>query len=171
MRKTTLIAIPTAVLLLSGAGLAGTSLASASVASPAHSAASGTEHFYLMTTQASAARYTVIATGVFTAGGVDISGNKIDTVKLTGGGFKINHGGVDHVITQQINPRTCLAKFVVSGKFTVFAGTGAYKGISGSGKALVDVLAIGARKNGQCNMNANPAFSEETITATAHVTL
>ena len=86
-RIVALVGAATMATLVSGAGLAAAS------ASPASPAASGTEHFYLMTTQPSASRYSVIATGLFTAGGTDVSGSKSDLVKLPGGSFKINHGG------------------------------------------------------------------------------
>lgn len=164
MRKTlaALAATAGAIALVTGAGLAAAS------ASPA---ASGTEHFSLMTTVPSASKYTIIASGVFTAGGVDISGNSTDTAKFANGTFKIHHGGKVKVVKEQLNPKTCLELAIVKVTFTLGGGTGAYKGLSGSGKATINVLAIGSRSKGQCNPNANPLHNEETITATAHVKL
>jgi hypothetical protein len=155
-----------AATVASGAGLA---VASASTVHRA--ATSGTEHFSLMTTEASTSKYVVIASGLFTAGGVDLSGNTVDRVKLSNGGFKINHAGPIHVIKEQFNPKTCLGVFVVTGKFTLEGGTGAYKGISGSGKALISGTFIARRTKGQCNPNATPLVAEQTITATANVSL
>jgi hypothetical protein len=132
---------------------------------------SGTEHFSLMTTQPSASKYVVIASGLFTAGGVDVSGNVVDLVKLTGGTFKINHGTSVHITKEQFNPKTCLEVFAATAKFTVGHGTGAFKGISGSGKAVITDIAIASRSHGHCNMNANPAVNEQTISATGHVSL
>jgi hypothetical protein len=147
-----------------GAGLA--------AASTGPAATSGTEHFHLMTTQASANRYVVVATGVFTAGGIDLSGNTTDTVKLPHGTFKIHHGGKARVIKESMNQKTCLGQFEVESGFTLGNGTGVYKKISGSGKAIISVLAIAARtKKGACNFNANPATNEQTISATAHIKL
>lgn len=167
MRKTmaVLASGAAATMLVSGA-----SLASAS-ARPADRAASGTEHFYLMTTQRSASRYAVIATGVFTAGGTDISGSTTDLVKLPGGSFKIHHGTQVHVIKEQLNQKTCLAVFEGTARFTIGNGTGKYKGISGSGKAVISEQAIARRSKGACNLNLNPAVNEQTITAKAHVKL
>jgi hypothetical protein len=154
-----------AAMLSSGAGLAAAS------ASTAAAAKSGTEHFSLMTTQPSASKYVVIASGLFTAGGVDVSGNKVDLVKLPGGSFKINHGTAVHVLREHLNAKTCLENFAATAKFTLGHGKGVYKGISGSGKALISGLAIARRAKGKCDLNVNPVVSQQTITATAHVSL
>ena len=155
-----------ATMIASGAGLA---LAGTSTSQ--RSAASGTEHFSLMSTQPSASKYVVIASGLFTAGGTDTSGNTVDSMKLTGGTLKINHNFPTHVVKEQFNQKTCLETFVATSKFTVEDGTGTYKGISGSGSARISGLAIARRTAGKCNMNANPTVSEQTIVATAHVHL
>jgi len=153
------------------AALSSAGVADASVRAAATSG-SGTEHFYLMTTQPAESTYTVIATGVFTAGGTDIAGNTTDTVKLPGGTFKINHGGQPHVVKQHLDPRTCLGVFEATAKFTLGGGTGKYAGITGSGNATVDDLAIAARNaKGVCNFNANPVVNEQTITAMGQVKL
>lgn len=164
--RITIVGAVAATMIASGAGLA---LASAGTVQ--RSASSGTEHFSLMTTQPSASKYVVIASGLFTAGGTDVSGNTVDSVRLTGGTFKINHNFPTHVIKEQLNSKTCLEEFAVTSKFTLEDGTGKYKGISGSGKALISGLAIARRTGGKCNGNANPTVSEQTITASAHVHL
>jgi hypothetical protein len=153
------------------AALCGTGLASAS-ASAAAPSASGTEHLYLMTTQPSASRYSIIATGVFTAGGTDISGSKTDTASVNGGTFKVHHPGNVHIIKQEVNAKTCLGQFEATAGFTLGGGTGAYRKLAGSGKALISELAIFPRNSkGVCNTNGNPVVNEQTITATAHVGL
>jgi hypothetical protein len=152
-----------ALVLLGGAGLAAAS------ASP--SATSGTEHFYLMTTQPSASKYTIIAAGVFTAGGTDTSGSTSDTAKFATGTFKIHHPGAVHVVKEQINEKTCLGVAIIKVSFTLGNGTGAYKSLSGSGTATINDLAIFPRSKGSCNTNGNPLSNEQTITATAHVKL
>jgi hypothetical protein len=150
--------------------LGGTAVAGASTHSGG--ARSGTEHFYLMTTLPSASRFEVIATGLFTAGGTDIAGSTIDTVKLPGGTFKVNHGGPVHVIKQQVNPKTCFAVFEATAKIKLGGGTGKYAGITGSGNATINDLGIAPRTaKGACNLNGNPVANEETITATASVKL
>jgi hypothetical protein len=155
-----------ATMIASGAGLA-----LASVGTAQRPASSGTEHLSLMTTQPSASKYVVIASGLFTAGGVDVSGSNVDTVKLTGGTFKINHNFPPQHLKEQLNPKTCLEQFGLTSKFTVEDGTGKYKGISGTGTARISALAIARRTGGKCNPNANPSVSQETINATAHVHL
>jgi hypothetical protein len=166
MRKTMAVLAST----VAAAGLVAGGLATAS-ASSATSAASGTEHFSLMTTSPSASKYVIIASGVFTGGGVDKSGNTTDTAKFANGSFKIHHGGKLKILKEQVNQKTCLAMFVAKAKFTLGGGTGAYKGISGSGTATISELAIAPRSKGQCNPNANPLHNEETISATGHVKL
>jgi|HubBroStandDraft_4_1064222.scaffolds.fasta_scaffold80962_3 hypothetical protein len=155
-----------ATMIASGAGFA---LASSST--PQRPAASGTEHFSLMSTQPSASKYVMIASGVFTASGTDTSGNNVDTVKLTGGTFKINHNFPPQHLKENLNQKTCLETFSLTSKFTLEDGTGKYKGISGSGSARISALAIARRSAGKCNPNANPTVSEQTIIATAHVHL
>jgi len=166
--------------VMSGAGLAAANASPARPAGavrlagavrPADTASSGTEQFYLMTTLPGGSRYQVIATGLFTAAGIDISGNTTDTVRLPGGSFKINHGGPFHIIKESLNPKTCVGVFEATGGFTVGGGTGKYKGISGSGKATISDLFLAPRTKGTCNVNATPVANQETITGKASVRL
>jgi len=125
-----------------------------------------------MTTQPSASKYVIIASGVFTAGGTDREGSKTDTAKFANGTFKIHHGGALHVIKEKVNPKTCLAQFAGTVKFTLGGGTGADKGIIGSGTAKISDLEIAKRSSkGACNPNAAPSSNEETSTGTAHIKL
>ncbi len=152
-----------AVVLVTGVGLAAAS------ASPAGT--SGTEHLYLMTTQPSGAKSELIASGVFTAYGTDIAGSTVDTAHLTGGTFKITHNSGFKILKESVNAKTCFAVFEAKTKFTLGSGTGAYKGISGSGTAIITELEITAKSKGKCNPNVNPVANEETITGTGHVSL
>ena len=165
MRKTTAALITAATTALAtGAGLATAS------ASPTPAASSGTEHFYLMTTSGTSNRSSLIAEGVFTAAGVDIStGPSTDTVQLPGGTFKINHPGGNG--NPKVNPATCFVTYTGTAKFTLSGGTGKYKGIAGSGEAVITIVAIAARSHGACSENANPLAWHQTITGTAHVHL
>lgn len=156
------------IAVAAAAGGMGLAAANASATAPANA---GTEHFYLMTTQPSAAKYEVIATGVFTKSGTDIAGSKADTVKLANGSFKVNHAGPFHIIKQEVNTKTCFAVFEASAGLKLSGGTGAYKGISGSGTATITDTAIAPKSKGKCNLNANPVANEETIVAKAHVKL
>ncbi len=153
---------------VTAAALAVSGVAVASAATPA---ASGTEHFQLMTTSPSQhAPSTIIATGVFTAGGVDHAGNKADTVTFPGGSFKINHSRGHG--KQSFNPKTCL--FVISqhGTFKLSSGTGKYAGISGHGTYQLSIMAVAARNaKGACSQKAPPVAWEQVIKASGPVTL
>lgn len=160
------VGLATAAMLASGAGFA--LAASPAGATTIH----GNEHFALMTTQPSAARYVVIANGLFTAGGVDIAGAKVDLVKLPTGTFRVHHGGAITVIRNTLNPLTCLATFTGKVAITIGQGTGQFKGISGSGTATVNSVAIFTKnKQHRCATGKNPAQLEQTIGASATVSL
>lgn len=159
--------------VLSGAGLAAANAGTGSPVRAASTAAAskGTEQFYLMTTLPSASQYQVIVTGLFTASGVDISGNTTDTVRLPGGTFKVHHGGNIHIIKESVNPKTCVAMFEGTAGLTIGNGTGKYKGISGSGKATISSLFLARRTKGVCNPNLTPVANQQTIVAKASVKL
>ena len=59
--------------------VAGTGLTAASASQVGASVRSGFEHFQIMTTSETTSRQSIIATGLFTAGGVDHSGARVDT--------------------------------------------------------------------------------------------
>jgi hypothetical protein len=126
---------------------------------------SGTQHFQLMTTSATSNRASIIAHGaVFTAGGVDIQGNKTDLVKFPGGTFRIRHSAGRG--PQHFNPRTCLIQISQHGTYRLFHGTGRFKGISGHGKYHFTILAVGARNaKGQCSQTKPPTAFQQIITA------
>jgi len=119
-------------------------------ASPARSAVSGTEHFQLMSTSATSNTASVIATGVFTAGGVARSGTPAGTFVFPAGSFKVAHS--KGTGTQTFNRKTCLLTVNLKGTYKIFGGTGRYAGISGSGKFQLSSLVVTARAAGKCTM-------------------
>jgi hypothetical protein len=140
------------------------------LAVPAGAAAvSGTEHFQLMSTSATSNTASVIASGVFTAGGLDHMGSKVDTLVFSNGSFKIAHS--KGTGTPKLNPKTCLFTLNLHGTIALSGGTGAYKGISGKGTYQLSELAILARSGGKCTMNKPPTSVQVLIKATASVTL
>ena len=144
--------------------MAVTGVTAASAASPAGArpGVSGTEHFSVMTTSPTSTRDSAIATGVFTAGGVDISGRTVDTLKFPGGTFKVNHGAAHG--KQTLNPKTCLFTASETGTYTISSGTGIYTGISGQGTAKISILAIAARNSkGQCSQTRTPVAWQQVI--------
>lgn len=127
----------------------------ASASPAARSAVSGTEHFQVVGTSATSNTPGVIATGVFTAGGVDHTGAQVDTLVFPNGSFKVAHKGTT---THTFNPKTCLLADGGKSTLTLYGGTGAYAGISGSGTSELNVLAIAARSGGKCSMTKPVAF-------------
>src|SRR5215472_400386 len=128
------VTVAAAAAVIGGAGLA---------AASTHTGVSGTEHFQLMTTSATAPTSSIIASGVFTATGVDHSGNKVDTVDFPGGSLQIAHS--NGTGTQHFDPTTCLMTISRHGTYKLQNGTGKYAGISGSGKYQFTGLGIGAK--------------------------
>jgi hypothetical protein len=141
----------------------------AGAAPTVRSAASGTENFQIMTTSATATTIPVIAYGLFTAAAVDHTGNKVDTLVFSNGSFKINHSNVP--VTIKVNPKTCLLQGSGTGKVTLFGGTGAYKGISGTPVATLSILAIAAKSAGKCSQTKPPVAFQQLIKASGKITL
>ncbi len=164
--------------------LTGLTAASASPAHPARAAqpaartashqvraaTRGTEHFQLMTTSPTSSNSTIIASGVFTAGGVDHSGNKTDKVVFPDGTFKIRHSKGHG--PQKFDAKTCLFSIRQHGRYKLKDGTGAYAGIKGHGRYRLNILAVGARNaNGKCSNRKPPVAFEQVIKAHGPVRL
>jgi hypothetical protein len=146
--------------------LGGASLAAAS----ARTAVSGTEHFQLMTTSATSKTSSVIATGVFTAGGTDTrTTNSTDTVTFPTGTFVITHS--KGTGTQSFNPKTCLLKANLTGTYTLGSGTGAYANLSGSGTYQLSILAVAAKSGGTCSKTLPPPTFQQVIDTSGPVSL
>lgn len=142
----------------------------AAAAAPSSSGASGIEHFQAMSTSDTSNRTTLIAHGVFTAGGVDIStGNTTDTFKFPNGTIRVRHS--PGTGPQSFNPRTCLGTVHQHGTYTLLGGTGKYAGISGHGRFQLDVLLVGARSHGKCSQNKPLVAFELIIRASGPVHL
>jgi hypothetical protein len=158
-----------AVTVVAAGAIAVPGLTAAAAVPAARPAVSGTEAFQLVTTTAASQNESVIATGVFTAGGVDHQGNKVDTIKLPGGTFKIAHGPGKG--SQKFNPNTCLTTINERGAYKVEGGTGRYAGISGHGTSQVSVEVIAARSKGVCSATLVPVAYQQIITASGPVHL
>jgi hypothetical protein len=163
MRKT-LAAVIGAVSVT--AVLGGASLAAAS----ARTAASGTEHFQLMTTSATSKTSSIIATGVFTTGGTSTdTSNTTATVKFPNGTFVITHSKGTGTVS--FNPKTCLLKGNLKGTYKLGSGTGAYAHLSGSGTFQASVLGVGAKSGGKCSQKLPPVAFQQVIRAAGPVHL
>lgn len=137
-------------------------------AATAGSAVSGTENFQVVSTSSTASTLSAIVTGVFTAGGVDHPGRTADTLVFPKGSFKVTHKGTT---TSSLNPKTCLLTVSGPATITLSGGTGAYVGISGSGRAQLSILAIAARSGGKCSTTLPPVTFQQIIKGTAQVSL
>ena len=159
------VVVAAGTVAVSGLAPASASPAASPVAKPAASlSASGTEHFQIMTTSETARRTHMIADGVFTAGGTDVSGNKTDTIIFSGGTFKIRHFAGHG--KQSFDPATCLLSVNERGNYKVEDGTGTYAGISGHGRYHLRILAVAARNsNGKCSQRKQPVAFEQIIRA------
>lgn len=162
MRKiiTSALTAAAAAAVVGGAGLA---------AASSHTGVSGTEHFQLMTASATSNSSSVIASGVFTAPGVDHQGNKVDTVDFPGGTVQIAHS--HGTGTQHFDPRTCLMTIDMHGTYKLVKGTGKYAGITGNGKYQLSILAIGAKSGGKCTRSQPPVAWQQEINASGPVSL
>jgi hypothetical protein len=151
------------------AGAIAVSGVAVAAAAPHAARAAGVEQFQLMSTSATSSTSSIIARGVFTAGGVDHGGNKVDTAVFPGGSFKIAHS--KGTGSQSFNPKTCLMTINQHGTYKLSGGTGRYAGISGSGKYQVSILGVGARSGGKCSRSKPPVAFQQIIKAAGPVKL
>jgi hypothetical protein len=156
------------VVAVAGA-MAATGLTAASASQAAGS--SGTEFFQIVNTSAANnAPASIIARGVFTAGGVTHPGNKVNTVVFPNGTFKITPS--KGTGTPRFNARTCLATIALNGTYRLSGGTGAYAGISGHGIYRLNILIVGARNAaGKCSNKLPPTAFQQIIRAQGPVSL
>jgi hypothetical protein len=157
MSRTFVVGITTVVaaLMISVFGLVGAS------ASPN---AAGTEHFRIMSTVATSQKLSVIATGRFTAGGIDIPGKAVDKLVFPGGTFKIKYHST--TFKANLNSRTCLFTEFQRGTYQLTGGAGSYSGIRGSGAFELRILGVFARNSkGQCTHLSAPATYQSVVTA------
>ena len=158
------------VVAVAGA-VAATGLTAASASPAGAPGSSGFQHFQLMTTSATSSTASIIATGsVFTAGGVDHTGNRVDTAVFPDGTFKITHS--PGTGTPRFNPRTCLGVIALNGTYQLSHGTGAYAGISGHGIYRVNIILVAGRNSaGKCSTKLPPVAFQQIIKAQGPVNL
>jgi hypothetical protein len=159
-----------AVMAAAAASIAATGITAASAAPRTGPAVSGTEHFQLMSTSATSKTSSIIATGVFTAGGTDTrTSSSTATETFPTGTFVITHS--KGTGTQSFNPKTCLLKVNLKGTYSLGSGTGAYANISGSGTYQLSILAVGAKSGGTCSRALPPVAFQQVIRASGPVSL
>ncbi len=156
------------VLVACGIAVAASAAAFVSPALASASPSSGIEHFRIVS--ANNQPGSIIAKGVFNAGGTDYPGNSTDLASFPGGAFAIHHPG--GTFTFSVNPKTCLARESGSGDFSLNRGYGVYAGIKGSGTYVFKGQATFPRlPNGTCNLSrsAQPTSQQQVITASGPV--
>ena len=152
--------------------LAATGLTAASASQAASN--SGFEHFQILNTSgAPSVPASIIARGLFTAGGTvtnTTGGSPTGTVTFPDGTFAITHSRGTG--TPRFNPKTCLGVLVLNGTYTLGQGTGAYAGISGHGIYRLNILFVAARNSaGKCSGTLPPAAFQQIIKAQGPVSL
>lgn len=149
--------------ILAGAALA-VAAALVSACGASATAATNTETFSAITTNPGSGVASVIATGDFTAGGnavITSAPHAKETFHFANGTFTLvicnsavcRAKGFKH---QNLNLTTCLYTKTNFGHYTLTDGTGAYKGISGSGKISASLRAAYPLVKGKCPSNDKP---------------
>jgi hypothetical protein len=152
----------TAVAAMGGAGIA---------VAGTHAPAAKAESFQMMTTSPTAPTSSVIATGAFTAPGVDHESQRGNTATFVfpNGTVRLRHSAGTG--PQSFNPKTCLLTLNLHGTYRVTGGTGKYAGITGGGTYKLNILAIGARSGGKCSQTKAPVAFHQVINARGTVKL
>jgi hypothetical protein len=158
------------------------------VASAAGATKGGTTQVFATPTSSNSAVANIVVTGAIgdygTATTIDKNG-KVDSngdyvkVALQKGGFEINSTTLNQKVNAlppvEQNSTTCSVVFGGTGPVTLFGGSGAYVGISGTLQVTETFAGIGPRyssgpKKGQCNTSSNAAplafFASITATGT-----
>jgi hypothetical protein len=159
MRKLTLT-----VITVCGAA----AFAAASAATPS----TNTEHFTLITTSTTARQpvYSVIATGAFIDGGIATHERKGGlTLHLSSGTITLDRNKPHPQVTKTETATACMQTASSSFSYTIAQGTGAYKGISGSGRATDHDAFVEHAANSSCSTNF--AAAQGVITAKGRVSL
>jgi len=147
MRKVIVTATATAAAALAVANIA------------AATSTTKTETFTAVTTNPGSGVASLIATGAFTAGGTLLTdGKRKQTFRFADGKFTVVQGtaGTKH---QSLNLASCLYTKTGSGAYTLTDGTGAYQGISGSGKNSFTLRAVYPLVKGKCPSSDQPGSS------------
>jgi hypothetical protein len=129
------------------------------------------EHFTFMSTNVTADKFNVIATGAFTAGGTATPLAATDTLKFPNGTITVTPKSKGNP-RLRANTKTCYENLSQTGTYTIAGGTGAYKGLTGSGSFTLSIRQVGPIVNGKCDTKTSKRVaSQGVITASGSVTL
>ena len=126
------------------------------------SGASRTERFTFVSTNVTADKFSVIATGVFTAGGTatPLAGN--DTLKFPNGTIEVTPKSASKPV-YNTSTKTCYESLSQKGSYTIAGGTGRYNGITGSGKFTLSIRQVGPVVNGKCDTKTSKRVASQGI--------
>jgi hypothetical protein len=134
------------------------------------SGASRIEHFTFMSTNVTADKFNVIATGVFTAGGTATPLAAKNTLTFPNGTINVTSKSTGKPV-YTANTKTCYETLSQKGTYAIAGGTGAYKGITGRGRFTLRIRQIGPVVNGKCDTKTSKRVASQGIlTATGPVT-
>jgi hypothetical protein len=152
-------ALVAAITLVSTAALASGVAVTAADASPGQHSSAGAqeaapqEHFRIISTSTTSVRQSVLATGQFTAGGYLVPGQVVslrstDKVVFPSGTFQLAR----HITRQSLPLPTssCFVQETIRGTYSLKNGTGAFRGISGSGGFTLGIKGVIRRSKGGC---------------------
>jgi len=166
LRRRVLLGLP--AVALAAATIAGAGVAAAATGHSG-SARHGTEHIVIMGVSATSSVDSVIATGVFTAGGSINLGAGTGKITLDGGTLTIvpDFGPS----TSKFNSSTCLGTMTGRGTYTLGDGTGRYAHISGHGRFTSSFRQVNVRlADGKCSASRAVAY-QGVITASGPATV
>jgi hypothetical protein len=157
MRKVLVAAIAaaSAVTLASGLTVTAAQASRTRSASSSGTDSSGTETFRIISVNASLHRESTLAYGHFTNGGYTVTG-KLNPTTLDATARMVYPNGAfsvyEHVTSQYLPLPTpqCEVFETIKGSYTLGAGTGSYKRISGSGSFETKMTAVVSRVKGEC---------------------
>lgn len=116
-------------------------------------AAARHEEFRIISNAASSTRQSVLATGGWVAGGYVVPGKVVslrstDKLVFPSGGFQMAR----HITSQwlPLPTRSCLIRETIRGTFSLSHGTGAFRGISGSGAFVMKIRGALRHRGGGC---------------------
>jgi hypothetical protein len=135
-------------------------------------ATTATERFSFADTSTSAGppAWSVIATGDFIAGGTAAQKTKgVLTLHFSAGTITLHTTKHHQKLSKNQTATACIQTSNSSGTYTIAGGTGAYRGISGSGRSTLHNTFVERVVNGQCS-NAFTAV-QSLITASGPVSL
>jgi hypothetical protein len=146
--------------------------AAAFAAASAATSTTKTEHFTLITTSTTAAQpvFSVIAAGAFIDGGTAThERNGGLKLHLSSGTITLDRNKPRPRLTKTETATACMQTASSSFGYTIAQGTGAYEGISGSGRATDRDAFVEQVVHGSCSTNF--AAAQGVITATGPVSL